>query len=312
MMQTNTIKKNRKPFPVHILVFLAPPLILYTIFMIFPLFDSLRLSFYVSLPDGSEVFNGFGNFVKLFTSNLWAPRFWGAFKNNLIYFAFHTFVQNTVGLLLAVLLTQPHLKLRGFYRTVLFMPTMLSFVIVGFVWKLILSPVWGVAGAILGVFGMTQVHPWLGMEGPAFDCRFDDFRLAVYRIPMMLFYAALITIPTELMEASYVDGANSWQVFWKVKFPLILPTVGIVEILTFIGNFNSFDLTYVMQGATGAPNYSTDLLGTLFFRTFAGHGTSMPYPTMGTTIGSVMFFISMIGVLIYLFGYQRRITTYEL
>jgi raffinose/stachyose/melibiose transport system permease protein len=131
-------------------------------------------------------------------------------------------------------------------------------------------------------------------------------------IPMMLFYAALITIPNELIEAAYVDGANSWQTFWRIKLPLILPTLGVVEILTFIGNFNSFDLTYVMQGATGTPNYSTDLLGTFFFRTFAGHGTNLANPTMGTAIATVMFIIILAGVLLYLFGWQRRVTSYEL
>jgi raffinose/stachyose/melibiose transport system permease protein len=313
MAKTTSKALGHKAFPFYILVFLVPPLILYTIFMVIPLFDSLRLSLYLTLPDGTEVFNGFGNFVKLFTNDLWAPRFWGALKNNLIFFAFHTFVQNTMGLLLAVLLTRPNLKMRGFYRTVLFLPTMLSYVIVGFAWKLIISPVWGVAEGILSVFGLQQfLQPWLGMEGPALVV---ISLISVWQftgIPMMLFYAALITIPNELIEAAYVDGANSWQTFWRIKLPLILPTLGVVEILTFIGNFNSFDLTYVMQGATGTPNYSTDLLGTFFFRTFAGHGTNLANPTMGTAIATVMFIIILAGVLLYLFGWQRRVTSYEL
>lgn len=281
--------------------------------MVFPLFDSMRLSFYLTLPNGDEVFNGLGNFITLFSSNLWTPRFVGALKNNTVFFIIHTCVQNTFGLLLAVLLTQRTLRMRGFYRTVLFLPTMLSYTIVGFVWELILSPVWGVAGQILGLVGLQHaMQPWLGMEGPALIV---VSLISVWQftgIPMMLFYAALITIPNELLEAATVDGASAWQTFWRIKFPLILPTVGMVEVLTFVGNFMSFDLVYVLQGATGAPNYSTDLLGTFFYRTFSGHGTSMGNPTMGTTIGTVIFLIILAGVLLYMFGWQRRVQTYEL
>ncbi len=129
---------------------------------------------------------------------------------------------------------------------------------------------------------------------------------------MMLFYATLIGIPDELIEAATVDGANGWQVFWKIKFPLILPTVGIVAVLTYVGNFNAFDLIYTTQGALAGPNYSTDLMGTFFYRTFFGQQLQLGSPTMGATIATVMFLIILAGVLLYMFGYQRRIQSYEL
>lgn len=129
---------------------------------------------------------------------------------------------------------------------------------------------------------------------------------------MMLFYAALISIPDELIEAAYVDGATSWDVFWKIKFPLILPTVGIVTILTYVGNFNAFDLIYTTQGVLAGPNFSTDILGTFFYRTFFGHQLQLGNPTMGATIATMMFFIILLGVLIYMFFWQRRVQTYEL
>jgi raffinose/stachyose/melibiose transport system permease protein len=131
-------------------------------------------------------------------------------------------------------------------------------------------------------------------------------------IPMMLFYAALLAIPDELMEAAYVDGANNWTVFWRIKFPLILPTVGIVTILTYVGNFNSFDLVYTTQGALAGPNFSTDILGMLFYRTFFGFQLQLGNPTMGATVAGMMFLIILTGVLLYLFGWQRRVQTYEL
>ncbi|MCU0489050.1 MAG: sugar ABC transporter permease [Anaerolineales bacterium] len=129
---------------------------------------------------------------------------------------------------------------------------------------------------------------------------------------MILFYTALIGIPEELIEASVVDGAGGWQTFWKIKFPLILPTVGIVSILTYVGNFNAFDLIYTMKGANAGPNFATDIMGTLFFRTFYGQQLQLGNPSMGATVAAMMFLIILAGVLLYLFAYARRVQTYEL
>lgn len=302
-----------RKFPVHIFVFLAPATIIYTLFMIYPLFDSMRLSFFGMDFQGHEFFVGLQNYITLFTDELWKPRLWGAFKHNVIFFLIHMVVQNSIGLLLAALLTSRIIRGISFFRTVYFMPTMLSFVIVGFIWELILSPLWGVSKEILGWFGLVGLYkPWLGLEGSALIALAFISVWQFIGIPMMLFYASLIGIPDELLEAATVDGASGWQVFWRIKFPLILPTVGIVAILTYVGNFNAFDLIYVTQGALAGPNFSTDIMGTLFYRTFFGQQLQLGSPTMGAAVATVMFIIILIGVLLYMFGYQRKVETYEL
>jgi raffinose/stachyose/melibiose transport system permease protein len=121
----------------------------------------------------------------------------------------------------------------------------------------------------------------------------------------------LISIPDELIEAAYVDGATSWTVFWRIKFPLILPTVGIVAILTFVGNFNAFDLIYTIKGALAGPNFASDIMGTMFFRTFFGQQLQLGNAAMGATVAAMMLLIILAGVIVYLVGWQRRITTYE-
>lgn len=313
-MQGESEKRlGRKPFPTHIIVFLAPATIVYTLFMIYPLADSLRLSMFASAGEEGELFVGFQNFATLLTDQLWAPQFWGALKNNLIFLAIHLLVQNPVGLVLAGLLSSRRLFARDLYRTVLFLPTMLSVVIVGFVWQLILSPLWGVVETLLGIVGLESLNkPWLGLEGPALIALSLISVWQYVGIPMMLFYVALINIPDELIEAARVDGATGWGVFWRVKFPLILPTVGIVTILTFVGNFQAFDLIYTTQGVLAGPNFSTDILGTFFYRTFFGHQLQLGNPTMGATIATMMFLIILTGVLFYMFAWQRRVRTYEL
>ncbi len=312
-MQTASTKRGRKPFPTHILVFLAPATLIYTLFMVYPLADSLRLSLFTTSEQGNEIFVGFQNYITLLTDELWSVRFWGALKNNFIFFIIHMLVQNPLGLGLAALLSTRKLHGRSTYRTLLFLPTMLSFVIIGFIWQLILSPLWGLTEGMMSLVGLGQLFkPWLGLESSAL---FTLSVISVWQfvgIPMMLFYAALLSIPEELIEAAYVDGATRWIIFWRIKFPLILPTVGIVSVLTFVGNFNAFDLVYTVQGALAGPNFSTDILGTFFHRTFFGFQLQLGNQTMGSTVAAMMFLIILIGVLLYLFGWQRRITTYEI
>ena len=99
-----------------------------------------------------------------------------------------------------------------------------------------------------------------------------------------------------MIEAARVDGASAWNIFWKIKFPLILPTAGIVGVLTFVGNFNAFDLIFTTQGALAGPDFSTDILGTFFYRTFFGQQLQPGDPNMGAAVAGVMFMIILTGV----------------
>jgi raffinose/stachyose/melibiose transport system permease protein len=144
----------------HILVFLAPAVLVYTAVMIVPLFRTLLLAFET---DGAFV--GLGNFRTLFGDPLWSDAFWNALGNNAWFFVIHMLVQNPIGILLAALLSHPRLRFAAFYRSAIFIPTILSFVIVGFAWKLILSPIWGVAPSMLDAVGLKFLFaPWLGKE----------------------------------------------------------------------------------------------------------------------------------------------------
>ena len=284
------------------MVFLAPATVIYSVFMVFPLLDSLRRSFF----DDDGNFAGLDNYDTLFGNPTFSDRFWDALGHNFQFFAFHMVLQNPIGLLLAVLLTVQSVRGLNIYRTIVFLPTTLSVVIVGFIWRLILSPIWGVTDTVgidtpllgeshtvLPTLSLISVWQWVG-------------------IPMIFFYAVLIAIPKDLIEASRVDGAGSWQVFRDITFPLILPMLGIISILTYIGNFNAFDLIYQVKGVVAGPDFASDIMGTFFYRTFFGASGTTGSPAMGATVASVMFLIILAGVLLYMFGWQRRVTTYEL
>lgn len=295
------------------LVFLAPAFCLYTVFMIWPLADSLRLSLFSENDAGVRSFAGLQNYETLFLDPLWSDRVWGALKNNAVFFAVHFLVQNPVALGLAALLSRQQLRLRSAYRTIIFIPVLLSQVIVGFIWQLVLNPLWGVSQTVLGAIGLGSLYqPWLGLERSALVTL---ALISVWQwvgLPMMLFYTALLAIPDDLVEAARVDGATEIEIFRRVKLPLILPTLGLVTVLTFIGNFNAFDLIYVTQGILGGPNFSTDLMGVLFYRTFFGFQLQLGSVTMGATVASFMFMVVLLSVVAYRVLWQRRVTYYQL
>jgi raffinose/stachyose/melibiose transport system permease protein len=302
----------KRPVRWHILVFLAPAASIYTVVMLLPLVESLWLSFFTTGADRSVVFTGFGNYARLLLDPIWARFFWNALRNNLIFFAINMAVQNPIGILLAALLSLPKLRGRGFYRTAFFLPTMLSFVIVGFVWRLLLSPTWGVAKSFLSFFGLgAWFEPWLGQSSTALITLSLISVWQFVGIPMMLVHAALLIIPDELIEAAESEGIVGFAQFFKVKLPLIWPSIGIVSMLTFVGNFNAFDLVFISQGSNAGPDYSTDLLGTLLYRSYFGAGTQIGDPYMGATVAGVMFAIIFGGVALYLITIQRRIAYYS-
>lgn len=305
----NTSDKPKRRW--HIALFLAPAVLVYTAIMIIPLFGTMQLSLFTTV-DRQQEFVGFENFRTLFWDERWSASFWNALKNNAWFFVVHMVVQNPIGIAIAAMLSSPALRFSSFYRTAIFIPTILSFVIVGFAWKLILSPIWGIAPDLLDAVGLKFLFaPWLGKEEYALT---TVALISVWQfvgIPMMLIYAALLSIPEEVLEAGECDGITGMSAFWKIKLPLILPSIGIISILTFVGNFNAFDLVYTTQGALAGPNYSTDVLGTLLYRTFFGFQMQLGDPNMGATIAMMMFFVILIGVCIYLFFIQTRMRRYQ-
>ncbi len=300
-----------RPVRWHIGVFLAPAVLVYTAIMILPLFGTLQLSLFRTEAQ-QLIFVGLDNFRKLFSDPSLSRNFWNALGNNFWFFVIHMLVQNPIGVLLAALLSSPKLRFAAFYRTAIFIPTILSFVVVGFAWKLILSPLWGVAPNLLDFVGLKSLFaPWLGKEEYALTTLALISVWQFVGMPMMLIYAALLSIPDEVIEAAECDGVTGMSQFWKIKLPLILPAIGIISVLTFVGNFNAFDLIYSAQGALAGPNFSTDILGTFLYRTFFGFQLQLGDPNMGSTIASIMFLIILTGVCLYLFAVHRRLRRYQ-
>ncbi len=216
-------------------------------------------------------------------------------------------VQNVLGILFAVILTNKSMQFRNIYRTIIFIPTTLAVLITGYLWKLILNPVW--SGAVLEKMGLGFLaQPWLGKELTALPIVALVSCWQWVGIPTMMFTAALQNIPEELLEAGRVEGASAWVLFKKIKIPMILPVVGMIAILTFVNNFNAFDVVFAMENANGAPGYSTDLIGTLFYRVgIAGqHPVGIPDTGLGAAIATITFLVLCAGVIPTLYKTQSK------
>lgn len=269
--------------------------------MLIPLVASLGLSFFKWSGYGAKEFVGVANFVRLFTDPNYSVRFWNALGNNVYFFVITMIFQNCMALLLAVLL-QRGLKGTNFFRTIFFAPSTVSVVIVGYLWLLIFNPRWGALNLILKGIGIEiGNYAWLGNERTALTAVAFANAWQYTGIPMMLFVAGINSISDEQYEAAAVDGCGGWQKFLYVTLPNLKPIIFIVSTMTFVGNFSSFEIIYAMEGTLGAPNYSTDTLGTFFYRTAFGARTgSPPEMGMGAAIAAVMTIIIGIGVLIWL------------
>lgn len=280
-----------------LLLFVLPALAVYVMFAVAPLVSSVVMSFFNTDRALGSVFVGFENYIYLFTEPVVSARFWNALVNNIKYFAIHVLVEVPIGLLMAALLTSGALRRsEGVYRTILFIPATLSVVIVGFIWRLIINPLWGVVGFPLLGNQMTAL-PTISLMGV----------WQYVGIPMIFLYSALLAVPNDLVEASRLDGASPWRTFWDIKFPLIVPQFGLIVILTFIWTFNGFDLVFALNGSAPGPNYSTDILGTYFYRTFFGSSGQVADLDLGATVATVIFTIMLLVTALYFWLVQRRL-----
>ncbi len=115
-------------------------------------------------------------------------------------------------------------------------------------------------------------------------------------------------VPDECLESAHLDGASEWRMFWKITFPLILPSVMVITVLTLIGSINVFfEQVYTMAGLDGTPNYATDTLGTLFYRkAFGSQASTVPEISIGSALSVIIYLICLILSALNILGFQRK------
>jgi raffinose/stachyose/melibiose transport system permease protein len=216
-------------------------------------------------------FVGLRNFIDVLARPPFAPATWNAFGHNVRVLITLGVIQNGGGFLLAWLLFREPFGYR-FHRVVLFLPVVLSSVIVAFLWKLFLNPNFGLVNQALAAVGLDALaRPWLGQPETALWALILVNAWHWVGFPTLLFLAGMQRIPREYLEAARLDGMKERQVVRHIVWPLVAPSATVAFTLLFIGAFNWFELPYLMAGVDGSPFGATDVLGLLFYRTAFGN-----------------------------------------
>jgi raffinose/stachyose/melibiose transport system permease protein len=273
---------------------LAPATITMTVFVVWPLVSALRLSFYSFnglKPDG---FVGLENFRQVLFEQPYSDWTYNAFFHNVIVFVALMVFENGTAFLLAFALLKT-LPGHRVHQVIVFLPVVLSAVIVGFLWKLLLHPLFGLVNQTLALAGIPP-HAWLGSETTALGSIVLANIWHWLGFPTLVLLAGMQRVGKEVLEAARLDGAGDWVLLRMIIWPLIAPSVTIICILTFIGSFNWFELPYIMAGLTGSPGGSTDVLGLYFYRTAFGSVTSGIQDFGQGSALAVLMFIFIAGV----------------
>jgi raffinose/stachyose/melibiose transport system permease protein len=267
---------------------LLPALLIYVVFAIYPII----LSFYYSVMkwDGfSDMqFVGLKNFVKIFHD----PIFWNSTENNIFVVLASVFGQIPIALFIALLLNS---KIKGakIFRTIGFMPVVISTVIISITWNLIYNYKDGLLNTLLHAIGLGSLaQNWLGDPKWAMVSVCITLIWQFVGLYLIIFLAALQNVPQDILEAARIDGASEWTITWKITLPMIWDAIIVAVILCISGSLRTFDLIYVMTN--GGPSHATDVMALYMFnKTFDG----LQYG-YGSAVSVVIFFFSLIFVFI--------------
>lgn len=269
-----------------IVLFLLPTFAFLALFVVWPILNTLQLSFYRwNGIDPNREFTGLTNWSRLLADAV----FWKALGNNLIVVGLSIAIQLPIAMLLAVMLERSKTVLSKFFKTVYFFPMLMSSVAVGILFKYIYDPSFGLVNETFRRLGLDAfAQSWLG------DSRFALLAIILVIcwqfIPfyMILFYAALNTVPGELKDAAQIDGADDSRYYRYIAVPLVMGTVRTAVILSLIGSLKYFDLVWVMT--EGGPNNASELMATYMYK--------KAFPSFEVGYGSTVAFAMFVFVLL--------------
>jgi raffinose/stachyose/melibiose transport system permease protein len=283
---------------------LLPAAIVMSVFVVWPLLSAFRFAFYEFNGLRPSHFIGLENFRQVLLESPFSDATYNALWHNVIVFAALMVFENGTAFLIAFALLKA-LPGHRIHQVIIFLPVVLSAVIVGFLWKLFLHPLFGIVNQALALVGF-EPHAWLGDESTALGSIVFANIWHWLGFPTLVLLAGMQRISKEVLEAARLDGAHDWALLTKIIWPLIAPSVTIVCILTFIGSFNWFEMPYIMAGLTGSPGGSTDVLGLYFYRTAFGSVTTGIQDFGQGSALAVLMFLLVAGVTVFALRLLRR------
>lgn len=291
-MAVGGLKKEQRKF---IAILLTPALVAILLFTTIPAVTTLSYAFFNWTGFQRLDFAGLDNFAKL-AEYPFKDQLLNALRHNVLVFIGIYILQTGLGLLIAYALFT---TIRGqrFFRTITFLPVIFSLVVVGYMWQVLLDPYYGPINKILTDNGLGQfAEPWLGSTATALPTLVFINLWRWVGFPAIIFLSGLNAINSEYIEAARLDGASEGQIFRKIIFPLLAPSMTIITILTFIGAFEWFDLPFVLGGSNGNPAGATDTLALMFYRlSFGTVDSGANNVGVGSALGVLIFAIVGLG-----------------
>lgn len=254
----NQVLSNKK----IIFAFVFPAFLVFAFVIISP----IGFSTYYSTLDwngySEQIFIGFDNYIEMFKD------FPGGFSqsvwNSFLLAFLSVFVQVPIALILALVISRGT-KGEGFFRTVYFIPVIISTTVIGQLWLKVYQPKYGMLNYLLGALGLEDMKmPWLASMDTALACVFFVIVWQYVGYHMLLLYSGIKSIPKSLYEAAQMDGATNWQIARNITIPLIMPMIKVCVTFAVIGSLKTFDLIYVLT--KGGPVHSTEVPATIMYR----------------------------------------------
>ncbi len=272
------------------IIFVLPTVVLFGTFVGYPLVHSVYLSLTASPGFGPAQFVGLGNYRTLLND----PIFWTALRNTAVYTVAGTVLQTTLPLAVALIL---NIGWRGslVFRTIYFIPSIISLTVSGILWQLALASFGPVNGVLnfLGLHGLTR--PWVADANTVVAVVIVVSLWQSFGFFLLIFYAGLQNIDRELYEAARVDGCGRFREAWEIAVPLLRPVTELVVILNVISGLQIFDVIFTMTG--GGPGYASQSLSTYLYNLSFGNATgSEPAFGYSAAIGFVLFVITAAAV----------------
>jgi len=245
-----------------VILFLAPAFILFVVFLIFPIFRSVYYSMYNWNGLGPAVrFVGLDNFKQILTDQV----FLKGIGNCVIIVILSLAIQLPLALGLSIMVGRD-LPGRAFFRSIFFMPYVISEVIAAIIWMSLFAPdpERGFLNALLILIPGVQPQNFLGDVNQVMACVFVVLTWKYFGLHMLLFMAGLQNIPREVEEAAMIDGANRWQTLWYVTVPLLGSTIRTATYLSVLGSLTQFNLIWIMT--RGGPVNASEVMATYMYR----------------------------------------------
>ena len=232
-------------------IFVLPTFLAFVIGFILPFIEGLYLSFCQFTTVKDAKFIGIGNYQRIFTDST----FTNSFKFTVLFAVASIVPINVIAFILALLLTR---KLKGtnIFRTIFFMPNLIGGIVLGYIWQILINCVLSIVGKPLlalntsaGYWGLIILMCWQQIG-----------------YMMIIYIAGLQNVSDDLIEAAQIDGATWWKTLWKVKLPMVMPSITICVFLTLTNSFKLFDQNLALTG--GDPNHFTEMLALNIYQTF--------------------------------------------